>query len=174
MPTVSVPMGVLEGKGMPVNITFAGRAYEDVKLLEFAYSFEQATRVRISSPLLQPLETDTARASSKLERGRGSLDLSVGVRTTKLNSGGVRLDVQGMIAIDGTDREVQIFVDGQKLRKNQVTTESWHVRLGYTLVRSECLGWDLKPLPPKKATVIVIARGQGVQDEAKLLWAALQ
>lgn len=173
VPTVSVPMGVLEGKGMPVNITFAGRAYEDVKLLEYAYSFEQATRARISPPL-QPLDTDIARASGKLERGRGSLDLSVGVRTTKLDSGGVRLDVQGMIAIDGTDREVQIFVDGQQLWKDQVTTESWHVQLGYTPVRSECLGWDLKPLPPKKAMVIVIARGQGVQDEAKLLWAALQ
>lgn len=173
VPTVSVPMGVLEGKGMPVNITFAGRAYEDVKLLEYAYAFEQATRARISPPL-QPLETDIARASRKLERGRGSLDLSVGVRTTKLDSGRVRLDVQGMIAIDGTDREVQIFVDGQQLWKDQVTTESWHVRLEYTPVRSECLGWDLKPLPPKKAMVIVIARGQGVQDEAKLLWAALQ
>lgn len=173
VPTVSVPMGVLEGKGMPVNITFAGRAYEDVKLLEYAYSFEQATRARISPPL-QPLETDIARASRKLERGRGSLDLSVGVRTTKLDSGRIRLDVQGMIAIDGTDREVQIFVDGQQLWKDQVTTESWHVRLEYTPVRSECLGWDLKPLPPKKAMVIVIARGQGGQDEAKLLWAALQ
>lgn len=173
VPTVSVPMGVLEGKGMPVNITFAGRAYEDVKLLEYAYSFEQATKARISPPLPH-LETDIARASSTLERGRGSLDLSVGVRTTKLGSGGVRLDVQGMISIDGTDREVHIFVDGQQLWKDQVTTESWHVQLEYTPVRSECLGWDLKPMPPKKAMVIVIARAQGVQDEAKLLWAALQ
>lgn len=173
VPTVSVPMGVLEGKGMPVNITFAGRAYEDVKLLEYAYAFEQATRARISPPL-QPLETDIARASGKLERGRGSLDLSVGVRTTNLDSGRVRLDVQGMIAIDGTDRDVQIFVDGQQLWKDQVTTESWHVGLEYTPARSECLGWNLKPMSPKKAMVIVIARGQGVQDEAKLLWAALQ
>lgn len=173
VPTVSVPMGVLAGKGMPVNITFAGRAYEDVELFKYAYAFEQATRARISPPL-QPLETDIARASRKLEKGRGSLDLSVGVRTTKLDSGRVKLDVQGMIAIDGTDREVQIFVDGQQLWKDQVTTESWHVQLEYTPVRSECLGWDLKPLPPKKAMVIVIARGQGVQDEAKLLWAALQ
>lgn len=173
VPTVSVPMGVLEEKGMPVNITFAGRAYEDVKLLEYAYSFEQATKARISPPL-QPLETDIARPGSRPERGRGSLDLSVGVRTTKLSSGGVRLDVQGMIAIDGTDREVHIFVDGQQLWKDQVTTESWHVRLEYTPVRSECLGWDLKPLPRRKAMVIVIARAQGVQDEARLLWAALQ
>lgn len=137
VPTVSVPMGVLEGKGMPVNITFADRAYEDVKLLEYAYSFEQATRARISPPL-QPLETDIARANRKLERGRGSLNLSVGVRTTKLGSRGVRLDVQGMISIDGTDREVQILVDGEQLWKDQVTTESWHVRLDYTPVRSEC------------------------------------
>ncbi|KAI3395892.1 hypothetical protein diail_677 [Diaporthe ilicicola] len=173
VPTVSVPMGMLESKGMPVNITFAGRAYEDGKLLEYAYSFEQATKKRTGPPL-QPLETDIARASSKPEEGRGSLDLSVGVGTTKLGGGRVRLGVYGMISIDGTDREVQIFVDGKELWKDKVRTETWHVQLEYTPVRSECLGWDLKPLPPKKAMVIVIARRQGVPDDAKLLWAPLQ
>jgi Asp-tRNA(Asn)/Glu-tRNA(Gln) amidotransferase A subunit family amidase len=174
VPTVSVPMGVLGAKGMPVSITFAGRAYEDPKLLEYAYSFEQATGARISPPL-RPLETDIARAgSSKPEKGRGGLDLSAGVRTTRLDGGRVRLDVRGMISIDGTNREVRIFVDGKELWKERVTTETWHAQLEYTPVRPECLGWDLKPLPPKKAVVIVVARGQGVRDEAKLLWAALQ
>lgn len=79
-----------------------------------------------------------------------------------------------MISIDGTDREVQIFVDGKEAWQGTVATESWSVEVEHTPVRKECLGWDLKPLPPKKAMVIVIARGQGAQDEAKLLWATVQ
>ncbi|KAF2629408.1 amidase signature enzyme [Macroventuria anomochaeta] len=172
VPTVSVPMGVLEGKGMPVNITFAGRAYEDPKLLEYAYAFEQATKRRISPPLA-PLETDIARKETQQEYGATSLNLSVGVRTTKLGEGKVGLDINGMISVDGTDREVQIFVDGQEAWKDKVATETWNVQLEHTPVRQEYLGWDLKPLPPKKAMVIVVARGDGLREEAKLLWAAV-
>ena len=170
VPTVSVPMGVLEGKGMPVNITFAGRAYEDSKLLEYAYAFEQATKKRISAPL-QPLDTDLAKPGSNHEQVRGTLDLSVIVRTVELENGGLMLNIDGMMSVDGTVREVQILVDGKEKWRNEVTTEAWKTQLEYTPIRSECLGWDLKPLPPKKAMVIVIGRGERVRDEAKLLWA---
>ena len=172
VPTVSVPMGVLEGKGMPVNITFAGRAYEDLKLLEYAYAFEQATRRRISPPL-PSLDTDVTRQGTKQEYGTMGLGLLVRVRTTKLGEGKVKLNINGMSSIDVTAIEIQIFVDGQEAWRDRITTELWSVELEHTPVRQECLGWDLKPLPPKKAMVIVIARGDGARDEAKLLWAAV-
>jgi Asp-tRNA(Asn)/Glu-tRNA(Gln) amidotransferase A subunit family amidase len=170
VPTVSVPMGVLEGKGMPVNITFAGRAYEDSKLLEYAYAFEQATKRRISPPL-QPLDTDLAGPGTNHEQAKGTLDLSVIVRTAGIENGGLMLNIDGMISADSTAREVQVFVDGKEMWRNEVTTEVWKIQLQCTPIRSECLGWDLKPLPPKKIMVVVIGRGEGVRDEAKLLWA---
>lgn len=173
VPTVSVPMGVLEGKGMPVNITFAGRAYEDPTLLKYAYAFEQATKRRVSPPLA-PLETDIARTFTKQKPGATRLDLTAGLRTTKYGDGKFKIHIGGMISIDGTDRDVQVFVDGKEAWKGNVTTESWNIQLEHTPVRKECLGWDLKPLPLKKAMVIVIARGQDSPDEAKLLWAALE
>lgn len=171
VPTVSVPMGVLEGKGMPVNITFAGRAYEDSKLLEIAYAFEQATKRRISPPLA-PLETDIAHGSHQRHRKTG-LDLSVEVRTTDIGNGKVTFEVNGTVSGNGADKEVQIFVDGKDQGKRKVAGGSWSVQLEYVPLRPECLGWDLKPLPPKKAMVIVVARGEGMTDEAKLLWAAV-
>jgi amidase len=36
VPTVTVPMGVMADIGMPVGLTFAGRAYDDNALLRFA------------------------------------------------------------------------------------------------------------------------------------------
>ncbi|KAI5474825.1 hypothetical protein MNV49_002379 [Pseudohyphozyma bogoriensis] len=53
IPTVSVSMGVTEDIGMPVNITFAGKAYSDNTLLSMAYSFEAATKLR-QAPTLTP------------------------------------------------------------------------------------------------------------------------
>lgn len=40
LPTVTVPMGIMSDIGMPVGLTFAGRAYDDVSLLSMATAFE--------------------------------------------------------------------------------------------------------------------------------------
>ncbi|MFE3674205.1 amidase [Streptomyces goshikiensis] len=41
IPTVTVPMGAMADTGMPVGLTFAGRAYDDNALLALAAAFEQ-------------------------------------------------------------------------------------------------------------------------------------
>lgn len=43
-PAITVPMGFIEG--LPVGITFAGRAWSEPVLIEVAYSYEQATMHR--------------------------------------------------------------------------------------------------------------------------------
>lgn len=40
IPTVTVPMGVMHDIGMPIGLTFAGRAYDDSRLLRLAAAFE--------------------------------------------------------------------------------------------------------------------------------------
>ncbi|MGO4488541.1 amidase [Microbacterium sp. 2RAF4] len=42
IPTVTVPMGLMSDIGMPIGLTFAGRAYDDARLLRFAAAFETA------------------------------------------------------------------------------------------------------------------------------------
>lgn len=53
IPTVTVPMGTMADIGMPVGLTFAGRAYDDTSLLAFAAAFE-ATGARRSVPPRTP------------------------------------------------------------------------------------------------------------------------
>ncbi len=43
-PSITVPAG--HSFGLPVGLTFFGRAYEEAKLIRYAYAFEQETRVR--------------------------------------------------------------------------------------------------------------------------------
>ena len=40
IPTVTVPMGLMHEIGMPIGLTFAGRAYDDNRLLQLAAAFE--------------------------------------------------------------------------------------------------------------------------------------
>ena len=53
IPTVTVPMGTMSDIGMPVGLTFAGRAYSDDLLLRLGSAFE-ATRVRRTPPPRTP------------------------------------------------------------------------------------------------------------------------
>ena len=50
IPTVTTPMGVMADIGMPVGLTFAGRGYDDTKLLSYAWAFDHARNHRIIPP----------------------------------------------------------------------------------------------------------------------------
>ncbi|MFB6629651.1 amidase [Streptomyces sp. NPDC056362] len=53
IPTVTVPMGTMADIGMPVGLTFAGRAYDDNALLTLAAAFER-TGSRRTAPTRTP------------------------------------------------------------------------------------------------------------------------
>ncbi|MCI1010899.1 amidase [Pseudomonas oryzihabitans] len=55
VPTVTVPMGVMADIGMPVGLTFAGRAYDDVNLLRLAAAYEATGSKRQVPPRTPPL-----------------------------------------------------------------------------------------------------------------------
>jgi amidase len=62
VPTVTVPMGVMADIGMPVGLTFAGRAYDDSALLSFASAFEAIGSQRMIPPRTPPLSSAPGRA----------------------------------------------------------------------------------------------------------------
>ena len=55
IPTVTVPMGTMPDTGMPVGLTFAGRAYDDTALLSLAAAFEATGARRTPPPRTPPL-----------------------------------------------------------------------------------------------------------------------
>lgn len=55
IPTVTVPMGTMADIGMPVGLTFAGRAYDDSALLTLAAAFEATGPRRTTPPRTPPL-----------------------------------------------------------------------------------------------------------------------
>src|SRR4029079_10114121 len=45
-PAITVPMGY--AWGLPLGITFMGGAFEEPRLIKYAFAYEQATKVRVS------------------------------------------------------------------------------------------------------------------------------
>ncbi|KAI4669922.1 uncharacterized protein J4E79_000202 [Alternaria viburni] len=175
VPTVSVPMGVMSDKNMPVNITFAGKAYEDTKLLEYAYAFERATKRRIPPPLTA-LPTDIIRkAFSSPPNNKPLIECVAAVSNT---ISGLTIQVS-MVANGGSDRPspatpLEVFVDGQAVFYENANKLEWNVSFADEVQRPEVLGWDLKPLPKRDIMVIVVVKrqldGEGLQREARVLW----
>lgn len=55
VPTVTVPMGVMDDIGMPAGLTFAGRGWDDVALLRIALGFEACLPGRVAPGRVPPL-----------------------------------------------------------------------------------------------------------------------
>lgn len=55
IPTVTVPMGTMPDIGMPVGLTFAGRGWDDTRLLRLAAAFEATGDRRTPPPRTPPL-----------------------------------------------------------------------------------------------------------------------
>lgn len=135
VPTVSVPMGIMRRKGMPVNLTFAGKAYDDLNLLRYGNAFEVKTRRRTPPPLTPVLYSDVVRGetSSRAHRApRPTLaitrcDISPGDSDNNL-----RIDLQGTITVPGNAQldttsclpELEVTVDSSVVPAAQVTIEA--------------------------------------------------
>jgi Asp-tRNAAsn/Glu-tRNAGln amidotransferase A subunit and related amidases len=58
VPCITVPMGEMEDKSMPVGITFTTKGWADQDLLRFAFSYENSFKRRTMPPRAPELPTD--------------------------------------------------------------------------------------------------------------------
>ncbi|WP_431818308.1 amidase [Gordonia jacobaea] len=108
IPTVNVTMGTMSDIGMPVNLTFAGRAYDDNALLAYGWAYEHASRRRTAptaTPELPSLMRPLMRPGAVAGGDVPALELTASARR----------DAQvAVIEIAGSSDAdlLQVFVDG--------------------------------------------------------------
>ncbi|XP_014551237.1 hypothetical protein COCVIDRAFT_20467 [Bipolaris victoriae FI3] len=180
VPTVSVPMGVMAEKKMPVNLTFAGQAYQDGKLFEFAYAFETATRARVAPPLTPGVPTDIAATAVTAEAAAEPVVAGIDVKADgQSTSGNASMVVHGTLHNAVSQTSIQVFVDGQRVADLTTDNIEWSVTHSHVPERPPILGWDLQPLPPRDVMVLVVVTRKGNGEgsgkrEARLLWVPLE
>jgi hypothetical protein len=180
VPTVSVPMGVMREKKMPVNITFAGKAYEDTKLLEYAYAFEQATKRRMPPPFTPELPTDLIRRAFHWSHDNKPIIKSITavVKAPLTANDELSWSLRGTLHEPSSKFTVQVYVDGEEMYSECVDKVEWAVSLQHQVKRPEVLGWDLKPLAKRDVMVIVVVKRQRSLEETKreasVLWVPIE
>lgn len=140
IPSVSVSMGIMPDTQMPVNVTFAGKAYSDSDLLSYAYAYEAGTWNRRPPTRVQPLADEqiiydpaaVIAPSRRAETTPPKLAVDPVVRSygaraaTILGFGGTASDESGLAA-------VRIYVNGHKVTETTATT--WQAALPLSQLR---------------------------------------
>jgi len=119
VPTVSVAMGIMEEKGMPVDLTFAGKAGSDVELLNFAWAFEQKSKSRVPPPLTPALPTDEIAGDAE-RAAYAPPTLEVKDSYVKMPH---RVIVTGTVASDA-DVKIEAYIDGRPISDSDVKVHS--------------------------------------------------
>ncbi|TIP85314.1 MAG: amidase, partial [Mesorhizobium sp.] len=115
IPTVTVPMGTMEDIGMPVGLTFAGKAYADTKLLRLAGDFERSGQRRSRPPRTPELPDDVFFARPAADQPGESSPLTLALAAEPRHADdqdeiSIMLDVDGEA---GTETHAKVHVNGE-------------------------------------------------------------
>jgi Asp-tRNA(Asn)/Glu-tRNA(Gln) amidotransferase A subunit family amidase len=151
VPTISVPMGVMEDTKMPVNLTFAGKAYKDNSLLKYGYAYEMASKCRVLPPLVPPLDSDHVSGESILSPQ--SLEIVIETQAKEIRSSDVIIKVGGSSKGDPL-KTVCCYVNGQPC-DTILDNGKWSASASYPV--SERDGrWEKWASPALKQTIVVV------------------
>lgn len=169
IPTVSVPMGVMADIGMPVNLTFASKAYDDSNLFRYAYAFEKASSLRQAPKRTPELPTDTFEISDETRKiGLIAPQLTATASIVE-DKAGTRIDLSGTYKGQSL-ATLNVYVDGDEIQDVKLEGGKWTACVP---TKSAWIGRvEEKGVPdPAKAMIIVIAKGTNGRSTAKMLFA---
>lgn len=140
IPTISVPMGIMDDTKMPVNLTLATKAYDDMNLLRYGYAYETATNHRLPPPLTPQLETDlipllTEGTSSTGSSGESPM-LIVDAQSKRLKTSTVYIHLSGHIQVpSGSSFDLdflRVYINGQQFHEILIDGNRWQMTTAYS------------------------------------------
>ncbi|PPF78940.1 amidase [Subtercola sp. Z020] len=131
IPTVTVPMGFMADLQMPVGLTFAGAAYSDDRLLDYASAYEGATRRRQPAFLTPTLPSNQIDVAVGLA-GQSPTPDAAGLVESALDAAGLPASSAmasslTVVSIEARGRswEVEVRVDDATAADRASTTRVW-------------------------------------------------
>ncbi|WP_341805130.1 amidase [Nesterenkonia salmonea] len=110
IPTVTVPMGAMADLQMPVGLTFAGAAYKDDTLLNFAWAYERTAKRRVTPFLTPTLPSNQVRVPA----ARQMIEFTVS-HDVLVERADAHWELTVRVHTDAEDPRVQVWADGHIL-----------------------------------------------------------
>ncbi|KAH9203612.1 amidase signature domain-containing protein [Leptodontidium sp. 2 PMI_412] len=128
IPTVTVPMGIMEDTKMPVGLTFAGKGYDDSKLLEYAFAYEARSKNR-KAPEGTPVLSSDLMTWKGGETGNIAPSVTIEVRSQVQTDGHPVRRLGGSFDVDrsGGLQRFDLTVDGQSIAVSVLDGGRWEM-----------------------------------------------
>ncbi|KAK5049064.1 hypothetical protein LTR84_005486 [Exophiala bonariae] len=164
VPTVSVPMGTMAQKQMPVNLTFAGKAYTDDKLLQYAYAYEQKSLKRRPPPLTPELSTDSISRNPSFLSGlqkEQNLKISASAERSAVD-GNTVIEVSGILSGAVTPKRLQVYLNGKPLPPVESGNGPWEVSGTCDDPNRVRLSYLLKPMSTPIMVLVTVSHEDAI------------
>jgi Asp-tRNA(Asn)/Glu-tRNA(Gln) amidotransferase A subunit family amidase len=174
VPCITVPMGNMRDKWMPVGLTFASKAYADNDLLRYAYAYEQKSRERVPPPLTPALSTDklvlTDSYVSTCLREKPELVIT-STETTRVDRAGVE---ERSILLTGTISssplaQITAFANGEPLQGLIVEDRTWTLKAHHSTPKVLERYPTLALVPRDQLMVVLHAKAANGRSAAKMV-----
>ncbi|KIW90991.1 uncharacterized protein Z519_08774 [Cladophialophora bantiana CBS 173.52] len=129
IPSLTVPMGILEDSKMPIGLTILSKAYNDFNLLQAGYVYEQSSKRRVVPPLTPPLQSDEIpKQEQVLRKPRPKLSVTK-CNTTPAQDGNLIVSLEGSLSAEVGFRDdfnpiLEIYVDGQRVPASSLSIKA--------------------------------------------------
>ncbi|KAJ4248416.1 hypothetical protein NW762_012753 [Fusarium torreyae] len=167
IPSVTVPMGEIVDKKMPIGLTFAGKSGEDVNLLKWANAFETKNQLRTLPSQTPPLGNDSFTLAEKqvARASRPVLQVSECVGSPHDTPDYIRVSIKGIVRCsvateDTVNPIVEVVVAGEDVPQDQIKMKHESTEKGS--VSFEACVKVMKPAQrsDRETTMAPIARDQ--------------
>lgn len=152
IPSVTVSMGMIPDKNMPMGLTILGRAYDDVAILKAAYAFEQIRMRRMAPPLSPSLQSDrwpdeTLVQSVSRPQLQVTRCIAIGV-----SDGKIEISIEGSVKVpsntqQGWRPELEMYVDAIRVPGSQTQLHDMSSEGDGNFVEFKCS--VLSAIPPR-------------------------
>ena len=157
IPSVTVPMGLMEDTRMPVGLSFLGGAYDDSRLLQFAGAYETATRLRVPPPRTPALDdsSDSADTEPRDAASPAAIELRTEpVRVIDEPDGSRVITVSARATSPAGSLSVRVFVNGTEADVSRAGDEfSARIRIPASEANEPHSEW----LPPYGPMIVLLA-----------------
>lgn len=168
IPTFSVPMGNMSDIGMPVNLTFATKAYHDPEILKYGYAFEMAHRGRVAPPRTPALPSDILETGTKYLADTKAPVLNVEAR--RVADGKIELTGSAAAEQSGGLASLKVFVDAIEAASPADGEGSWAILVDALPHEKDKV--DGKKVPDiSLAMIVVLATARNGRSTGRLLFA---
>ncbi|KAM6522755.1 hypothetical protein FALCPG4_012371 [Fusarium falciforme] len=178
IPCITVPMGKMVDKGMPVGVTFCSKAWQDQDLLRYAFAYETRSRSRVTPPLAPPLATDEISISPSIQEIFKNIVPVLTIASTTTQKDEDKSNQIRTVEINGTletnNPNVQVtsvtaFVNGRPSDAITVQGSNWTFKDRLTRLKRAERFPTTRTVPKDQFMVVVVAKGSNGRCAAELV-----